>query len=194
MAGRRRPQRSQELPAAQPRRLDASGSEVQIRPPAYVIGRVAGRTYHQSGRLDLNQRPPAPKAGALARLSYAPPIRSVIIAARLAVENTPRARGPCRLGSAPLPSPSSTGHFGLGEAVGTFSRWSCGLLPSGGHLLPDRRRTHDHKLDRPVSPSSLARGNEQRAKQRGAVHRNASSTTLPKAVAAHTLPREKESC
>ena len=33
-----------------------------------------GRGLTRSGRLDSNQRPPAPKAGALARLSYAPQV------------------------------------------------------------------------------------------------------------------------
>ena len=39
--------------------------------PAIEKGCRKGSPF-QSGRLDSNQRPPAPKAGALARLSYAP--------------------------------------------------------------------------------------------------------------------------
>ena len=40
--------------------------------PEWQTGRPFGPTRLPSGRLDLNQRLPAPKAGALAKLSYAP--------------------------------------------------------------------------------------------------------------------------
>src|SRR5438876_1207957 len=40
---------------------------------------MAAKVLRKSGRMDLNHRPPAPKAGALARLRYAPRFNLVIL-------------------------------------------------------------------------------------------------------------------